>query len=880
MAADQRRKRLHGASITGCNSLDQCKTKKKKLKLEPSRNDSNTKCCISLEWDGNKKKVVAKREQIGLSQRHLRSFTESTTHCHRVLADVLTLCPEIFELEDLTEVLSYEVWQTHLSENERNFLMQFLPSGIDKERVLQALFSGDNFHFGNHFLKWGTSLCLGHLHPDTVIQEEQRLKAENKSYYSELQEYHNDMIEYLQKLKEKWESSKDPEKEILQKLWRSKRVGKKKVFSHTNEPRLETVEQDVTATSESCSWVADEKACSSDNQNSSVVKVGKIRGSMYEKGMIKNKGQMLSTAPDYALTVEARPKKCDKIRRRNIQQCDGAKYMSCFKISKKQHDLLKNMDQSGRSIQSKSLTCVLGDIDTLHVQPYEVFLEEEQRRLHEHWLKLVKEDLPASYATWREIQSQKWKITKSLEQEMKENLNSLLEDEEDKDEDTLKLQDREDNADVNLVALDVEEEDPEKSHEDEKDTEATESESSMEDGESVLALAPNQSPQRISFIDHGQLCNHMEESENNENIAKSDVASSDVSEHSDNLNTAGATVGQDVPVSSSEIVWPANSIPHSYNDSTADHKYTSTSGFSFIHQDTEDQQNQMIALESDLHKESTSKALLHRHSEDVPFNSYTNQDRNELLQSFFKDQGVSSYHSEQKQAGPDFQPPNNLLMDDGRFNGQFQEQLQSSLLLEEKQKGQNEVYMQQNMPHNIYSDGGRYMTPSQEHLPSGNLQDWAVPPARMPAPFQHQLNNRDLLSQSWFTGEHQVRGEWAGSDGFSGQSQSMLSASNADQSLFSVLSHCNQFHSSSPYESMGSTEQFIPQRNNGMMRGVTPGLIGNGMQQAAHPFDYLGTRDTTTPLMAADDPVWMNLPHPNSALHDPMGKPYLRSWDN
>ena len=54
-------------------------------------------------------------------------------------------------------------------------------------------------------------------------------------------------------------------------------------------------------------------------------------------------------------------------------------------ISKKQHDLIKNMKQSGRSIQSRSLNRVLGDIDSLHVQPYEVFMEEEQRKLHEHW---------------------------------------------------------------------------------------------------------------------------------------------------------------------------------------------------------------------------------------------------------------------------------------------------------------------------------------------------------------------------------------------------------------------------------------------------------------------------------------------------------------
>lgn len=40
----------------------------------------------------------------------------------------------------------------------------------------------------------GASLCSGHLHPDKVIQEERRLKAEKKAYYSELQDYHNEYV--------------------------------------------------------------------------------------------------------------------------------------------------------------------------------------------------------------------------------------------------------------------------------------------------------------------------------------------------------------------------------------------------------------------------------------------------------------------------------------------------------------------------------------------------------------------------------------------------------------------------------------------------------------------------------------------------------------
>lgn len=43
------------------------------------------------------------------------------------------------------------------------------------------------------------------------------------------------------------------------------------------------------------------------------------------------------------------------------------------------------MKQSGKSIQSRSLNRVLGNLDSFHVQPYEVFVEEEQKKLHQHW---------------------------------------------------------------------------------------------------------------------------------------------------------------------------------------------------------------------------------------------------------------------------------------------------------------------------------------------------------------------------------------------------------------------------------------------------------------------------------------------------------------
>lgn len=58
---------------------------------------------------------------------------------------------------------------------------------------------------------------------------------------------------------------------------RSRRDVEKRISSNVYELGLHDLEQDVTGTSESCSWVADEKACSSDNQNYSVMKGGELQ---------------------------------------------------------------------------------------------------------------------------------------------------------------------------------------------------------------------------------------------------------------------------------------------------------------------------------------------------------------------------------------------------------------------------------------------------------------------------------------------------------------------------------------------------------------------------------------------------------------------------
>ncbi|XP_011024756.1 PREDICTED: uncharacterized protein LOC105125823 isoform X1 [Populus euphratica] len=889
MAADQRRKRLNGASLEGCSSWGPYRTKKKKK----PKHDLNAKSLISLEWDGNRKKVVAKREQIGISQRDLRPFIDSVPQYQNLLADAFPVPREIFELKNLTEVLSNEVWQTHLSENERNFLMQFLPTGPGTVEVVEALLSGDNFHFGNPLLRWGASLCSGNHHPDAVLCQEQHLKADKKAYYSKLQDYHNDMITYLQKLKDAWESSKDPEKEVLQKMWRGSRSdADKRISPCDNESKFHDLGENLMVTSESSSLVAEEKASSSDSQSSPTTKGGEFEKRIFEIGSMKEKHRKPFVASDHAT-----PGKGDKIRKRNIYRSDGAKYMSYLKISKKQHQLVKSMKQSGKSIQSKSLNCVLGDLDTLHVQPYEEFVKEEHKKLLEHWMQLAHKDLPAAYAIWRQRQFQRQEITKSMKQEMKGKLKYPVEYLEKDGHETV-LQDQSDQcANKHETSMeDMQEQNHEIMLQGQNDHGTRYQESDISDDGNSGSISPqDQSPQHISSLSVGQDLNPVDMNMENNHVhsnSNSDEASPHVSEYSGSVHATDTSINQGIPISSSGgDVWSAVSIPNSYYDSSANHEYTSAGGLSLPHQVNGEQCSQLIDLGSKVHEEDAGKNLLHGQSDDGSFSSYPNHDRSGLLQSLFKSQAMLSYQREQKQNGLDFQSPNGVIMQDGQFTGNLQGQLQPLLSLEPGQKRHTEDYLQQNITEDIYSEGGGFLIPRQGNAPPVNLQDWNVNPVRMPARLQSHLNDGGLLTQNWFSGEHQVCRDWTGAVGPSVSNQSF--GINADQSLFSVLSQCNQLHtrnpinqlrsgspvnqrSSGPFDLVGSAEQFVLPRNYGMVSGVTP-RISNTLPQAVHPLDYFGGRDTASSLMP-DDMGWMTLPH-NSALHDPVGKPHLRSWN-
>lgn len=103
MAADQQKKRLISSGLR-----EHYRGKRKK-KLESSDYMLNLRSHIYLEWDESQKKAMAKREQIGITWSDMAPFFDFVPQCSSGLADVFCIPKKIYSLNNLMEVLSYEV---------------------------------------------------------------------------------------------------------------------------------------------------------------------------------------------------------------------------------------------------------------------------------------------------------------------------------------------------------------------------------------------------------------------------------------------------------------------------------------------------------------------------------------------------------------------------------------------------------------------------------------------------------------------------------------------------------------------------------------------------------------------------------------------------
>ncbi|GJX95670.1 putative nuclear factor related to kappa-B-binding protein, partial [Tanacetum coccineum] len=382
MAADQLNKRSKVSNVAHHSSWELQKTKKTKF----SHHDLNTRSSISLKWDDKKKHVVPKKEQISIARRELTPFLPCVPHRQNVLGDVFAAPSELFELNDLTDLLSYEVWQTQLSVQERVFLTQFLPEGADSNTAVHELLLGNNFYFGR-VLQFVPVIVI----PDAVLRQEQCNKVNKIAYY--IRNCKSTIARSLQLWRETWSCCVNPENDFSQQIPRPMNEYEKNGSSHQKDIH-DSPEDDVGATSDSGYVDAEDESYSSNSPDVAI-----MTGETSARISKIEPGNNYFDSSDGSKSV-ARSRKGDKLRRLSEESGDGAKYMSCIKVSKVQHERVKRM------------------------------FEEERLKLQEHWSHLAKKDLPAGFANWNSWRSAKWQLGISLRKEMEDKANLNAENHE------------------------------------------------------------------------------------------------------------------------------------------------------------------------------------------------------------------------------------------------------------------------------------------------------------------------------------------------------------------------------------------------------------------------------------------------------------------
>ncbi|XP_010535555.1 PREDICTED: uncharacterized protein LOC104810821 [Tarenaya hassleriana] len=117
---------------------------------------------------------------------------------------------ELYDLSGLEYILSVEVWNECLSEEERLCLSKHLPDmdHLTFMRTLKELFEGCNFHFGSPIKKLFDMLKGGQCEPRNALYLESRNLFMRTEHYHKLRKYHNDLVVNLCQIRDSWANCK------------------------------------------------------------------------------------------------------------------------------------------------------------------------------------------------------------------------------------------------------------------------------------------------------------------------------------------------------------------------------------------------------------------------------------------------------------------------------------------------------------------------------------------------------------------------------------------------------------------------------------------------------------------------------------------------
>ncbi|KAG6487322.1 uncharacterized protein LOC122009656 [Zingiber officinale] len=115
---------------------------------------------------------------------------------------------ELFDLPDLSSILSLETWNECLTEEERFVLAEYLPD-MDQETfaiTLKELFSGKNFQFGSPLNTFFSQLKGGLCDPKIIVYRHGLISMQRREHYHCLHRYQNSMVRSLVYMKDAFQN--------------------------------------------------------------------------------------------------------------------------------------------------------------------------------------------------------------------------------------------------------------------------------------------------------------------------------------------------------------------------------------------------------------------------------------------------------------------------------------------------------------------------------------------------------------------------------------------------------------------------------------------------------------------------------------------------
>lgn len=113
---------------------------------------------------------------------------------------------ELYDLPGLEDILSVDVWNECLSDEERFSLSKFLPD-MDQEtfmRTLKELFTGSNFHFGSPVKNLFSILQGGLCEPRVALYRDGLKFFQRRQHYHLLRKHQNNMVSSLCQMRDAW----------------------------------------------------------------------------------------------------------------------------------------------------------------------------------------------------------------------------------------------------------------------------------------------------------------------------------------------------------------------------------------------------------------------------------------------------------------------------------------------------------------------------------------------------------------------------------------------------------------------------------------------------------------------------------------------------